>query len=381
MASTEQRSGFRLPWASEPRPGSDIDAEATEMAEATPTPARGAPKWPAGDVKAAESSPDLEPEAAEASTEATEATEATNVGASPADPAPTAARARPVNPLVTGLVRAMRAASTAARQEAVDRFTSEAKARIEAIHAQSADEATELRKQSDAEIVEIRDWSKAEVTRVRETTDQRIADRRGRLEAQVEEHAARIERRIDRVQAAAAEFERRMDTFFERLLAEEDPARLAGLAESLPEPPSLDIDDLDADGAAAAEAEALANLGTADLDIADMDQAEMDVVGRLETFAGEHLDLEPPSSSTVAVVGLVSVASIAGFKRALAKTPGVRSVTVASGPTGDFIFSVAHEPKADLRAAVVALDGFGAVITSDVDGVLTVTASDPESTR
>ena len=385
MASTEQRTGFRLPWAPDARPSSGNDA---------PT-----------------SSPDsLAPgDGAIEATDLAEATEPTEAVPTPAVQAPAPSRAKAANSLVTGLVRAMHDASAAARQETEDRFAAEAKIRIEAIHAQSADEATELRKQADSEIVEIRDWSKAEVARIREATDQRIAERRGRLESQVEEHAARVEHRIERVRAAISEFERQMDTFFKELLAEEDPTRLAGLAESLPEPPSLDIDDLDGDapaaqvnvldagGAAAAEAEAMLDLGNAGMDAAETDQAdaiepvagtepadpteEIDVVRRLDTFAGDQVGLPEAVTSKVAVVGLVSVASIAGFKRALAKTHGVRSVAVASGPTGDFIFSVVHDAGTDLRPAVVGLEGFSTAITGDAEGVLTVTASDPDTSR
>jgi hypothetical protein len=54
-------------------------------------------------------------------------------------------------------------------------------------------------------------------------------------------------------------------------------------------------------------------------------------------------------------------------------------VTVASGPSGDFIFSVGHDPETDLRSIVPELDGFAAVVTGDADGVLTITATDPES--
>jgi hypothetical protein len=54
---------------------------------------------------------------------------------------------------------------------------------------------------------------------------------------------------------------------------------------------------------------------------------------------------------------------------------------VASGPTGDFVFTVTHESEADLRSAVPQLDGFAAVITGDADDVITVTATDPERTK
>jgi hypothetical protein len=294
----------------------------------------------------------------------------------------------------------MRDAATSARQETAARFADEAKARVESINAQAADEDAELRKQADTEIVEIRDWSKAEMARIREETDQRIAERKGHLESEIERHGARVEHRVERVQAAIDEFERQMETFFVHLLAEEDPARLAGLAEQLPDAPSLDLDDLDRDvptfpmaildarGAAAAEAEAEVFAGLDSSEDDDMvsstddevaELADDDVARRLDAFTIHTAPSTDTVTSQLAVVGLVSVASIAGFKRALAKTHGVRSVTVASGPSGDFLFSVSHDPETDLRSTVPTLDGFAAAITGDADGVLTVTATDPES--
>ena len=44
----------------------------------------------------------------------------------------------------------------------------------------------------------------------------------------------------------------------------------------------------------------------------------------------------------VIVTGLVSVASIASFKRHLGRVAGVQSVGVSSGPDGEFVFAVGH---------------------------------------
>ncbi|MCI0581488.1 MAG: hypothetical protein L0227_01110 [Chloroflexi bacterium] len=441
MATTEQRTGFRLPWAAEARPGASSDAktppdpdsppvaedetiadpttpEATEMQEATTDPR--SMSWPESDSRADD---DPMPD--------TPAESPARVAI--ADPSP--ARPRRENLLVTGLVRAMRDAAVAAREETAARFADEAKSRVESIHTRAAEEAAELRKQAETEIVEIRDWSKAEMARIREETDQRIAGRKQHLESEIERHGAHVEHLIERVEGAVADFERQMEGFFVQLMAEDDPARLAGLAEQLPEAPSLDLDDLDravanrvvpdeayaegahvdrapdadadgtpaegtfadaaepafptdildANGAAAAEAAASADLDASDEDdmIAlpgDEENAipDDDVARRLDAFTVKASAADT-TTSQLAVVGLVSVASIAGFKRALAKTQGVRSVTVASGPSGDFIFTVGHDPETELRSIVPALDGFSAVITGDADGVLTVTASDPES--
>jgi hypothetical protein len=397
MTTSEQRTGFRLPWASEPRPATPTDdqgepageaeaaaegvttendgtVETTDMPETTSTPDPASVAWPAADA-AAEPSPEA------------------------VAPGVPASRPRRDNLLVAGLVRAMREAATSARHEAATRFGEEAKAHVEALRARAVDEAAELRHRADAEVATIREWSKAEMARVREETDRQIAARKLRLDSEVETHAARVEQKVERVQAAIAAFEGRMDAFFEQLLAEEDPARLAGLAEALPEPPALDLDavdeadppmasgTLDAFEAATAEAQAFTDLDGAE-DVlptvdapAEADRAMrggVDVVARLAALSGPAVVMAEAATSRIAVVGLVSVASIAGFKRAVARIAGVRSVTVASGPSGDFIFTVAHDPDTDLPPAVSALPGYAAVITSEADGVITVTASDPE---
>ena len=138
------------------------------------------------------------------------------------------------------LTKAMQTAAEAARADTLERFSAEAKAHIESIHASTADEATELRKKADDDIAGIREWSKNEIARIREETDERIAHRKDVLEREIEAHAAEIEERIERVQSRVTAFEGEMADFFERLLAEDDPTRFAAMAETLPEPPPFD---------------------------------------------------------------------------------------------------------------------------------------------
>jgi hypothetical protein len=85
------------------------------------------------------------------------------------------------------------------------------------------------------------------------------------------------------------------------------------------------------------------------------------------------------TTTRVVVTGLVSVASIAGFKRQLSRVAGVQSVGVSSGPDGEFLFSVNHDSSIVLRDAVTTLPGFGARVTAEADGELTVSAKDPET--
>ena len=100
-------------------------------------------------------------------------------------------------------------------------------------------------------------------------------------------------------------------------------------------------------------------------------------------LAGLVPDVETPATEAhntrVVVTGLVSVASIAGFKRQLSRVAGVQSVGVSSGPDGEFLFAVSHDADIVLKDAVTTLPGFGARVTAEADGELTVTARDPES--
>jgi hypothetical protein len=56
----------------------------------------------------------------------------------------------------------------------------------------------------------------------------------------------------------------------------------------------------------------------------------------------------------------------------------MRHVGVSSGPDGEFLFLVQHDPGVSLRDVIPTLPGFQARITGDDDGVVTVSARDPE---
>ena len=85
----------------------------------------------------------------------------------------------------------------------------------------------------------MREWSKAEIARIREETDARIVARKSALDGEMDAFAAVIEARVERVNKTVAEFEAEMSEFFERLLAEQDPTRIATMAQAMPDPPDL----------------------------------------------------------------------------------------------------------------------------------------------
>ena len=165
-----------------------------------------------------------------------------------------ATRTSRTNPLVAGLVKAMREAALASREESTGRLNGDATAQTELLREAGTTRAAELRKRADEDIAGIRDWSKSEIARIKQETDTRIEARRSELEEQTQQHEANVERQVERVKNTVAAYELEMDRFFEKLLAENDPAKVAALAEQAPDAPDLAA-ELDADEAPVAEAD------------------------------------------------------------------------------------------------------------------------------
>jgi hypothetical protein len=488
MAQTDARPGFRLPWNSERSNSEQTDIDETAQTETVD----GASGWPTSDETA--------------STETSETTAGSEVAVADSPeptgtPAPAAATApRRSTKFMVDLSKAMQAAAEEARTRTLAQFETDAKGHIEEIQGRLTSETTELRRKADDDVAAHREWSKLEIARIREETEGRISARKSLLESEIATHAAQIEREVQIVQGRVGEFEAEMAAFFERLLAEDDPSRIASMAERLPEPPPFDtvtesavaalaeapVDEsaevasdeavadetatetagettaeeketaavaegetstdtsegtaftgqdvpegfeIDREAAfaavqAAAEAAASAEVATdaanraedlADLTMGmigshDGDATESPDFGAAEAEAAASVDndgdeiteigdddlaarlagLVPGKSSAkvhatessatqVIVTGLVSVASIASFKRHLGRVSGVQSVGVSSGPDGEFVFAVHHSADVVLRDAIPSLPSFQARVTNAADGVLNVTAHDPES--
>jgi hypothetical protein len=419
MSSTPKR-GFRLPWAGErPEDGAPVDT----LDQATLEARTGAAREELGegpfrpDADAQEPTTDAAPAATDVPDKTSEAAmmdadaNPTESAAAPPEDAhastgawPTSDRrgpdrpfaerpARPGadlvvprrdNPLVAGLVKAMREAAIASREETTARLAAEAAARIEAIRTRATTEATGLRKRADDDVAAIREWSKAEMARVRQETDNRIEARKAELAAETGRHAASVDRLVDQVQSTVSSFEADMDRFFTDLLAEADPARLATLAEQAPNPPDLRGDGpaatdfmdaptpgLEADVAAEAEAEASEGL---DASASDAWPTAVLAAARRHDPIANPADANGPDSTRLLVSGLTSVAGISAFKGALGQLAGVRSVSVSSGAKGVFVFAVSHDPGVDLDSGVAGLPGFAAQITDATDDGFTVVA-------
>lgn len=432
--SSSQKRGFRLPWGSE-RPDDGTAAETLDPALRDPFPGADGDDLGEGPFRVTEGGHDTTTDAAPAAADEHEQSpeaammdadaQRTESTAAPPDeldqprggwpatdrrgpdrpfttPAPEVRMPRRDNPLVAGLVKAMREAAVASREETTARLAAEASARVEAIRARATTEAAGLRKRADDDVTAIREWSKAEMARVRQETENRIEARKAELASETERHAASVDRLVDEVQTTVSAFEADMDRFFTQLLAESDPARLATLAEQAPDPPDLrgdgpaatDLMDepeapaatavegadeaptagLEADAAAEAEAEATEGLDPSAS--AEWPTAVLAAARRVDPVASPA-DANGPDSTRLLVSGLTSVAGISAFKGALAQLRGVRAVSVSSGEKGVFVFTVSHDPGVDLDSGVASLIGFSAKVTDATDDGFTVAAHEP----
>jgi hypothetical protein len=298
------------------------------------------------------------------------------------------AGARLPNRFMADLTQAMRSTAETARQGTVEQCQADAKAYTEQLHSRTDDEAASLRKAAEADVSAIRDWSKAEMERIRVETEQRIARRRELLEQELQEYNAAIELEIERVQKRVSAFEGEVAQFFEQLLQEADPTVFASMAAQMPDPPVFSVSDRSGSTAdLRARREQImrpaANVAIAAPTGANGTQPANASGGEAAAAAVATTKPAPKAatveSTQVVVVGLVSVASIATFKRQLGRLPGVKSVGVSSGPDGEFIFTVGHNSDTSLSSLIPTLPTFQARVVSEREGVLNVSAHDPEA--
>lgn len=296
--------------------------------------------------------------------------------------------ARHPNRFLADLTQAMRATAETARQATIEQCHTDATTYTEQLHARTDDEAGSLRKAAEADVSAIRDWSKAEVERIRVETEQRIARRRELLEQELQEYNSAIDLEVGRVQKRVEAFESEVAQFFEQLLQEADPTVFASMAAQMPNPPTFDEAD---HGSLAVDLKARREqiMRPTSITVSEpvpgngVPAAPEETVEEAPEPVQEAEASAPKSgnadSTQVIVVGLVSVASIATFKRQLGRLPGVKNVGVSSGPDGEFIFTVGHNQDTQLSTLIPTLPQFQARVVSERDGLLNVSAHDPEA--
>jgi hypothetical protein len=148
-------------------------------------------------------------------------------------------RPDPTRGFLTELTAAMRGAAERERERISGEVDAATEAHVERIRGRAATEAAELRRLAEEDIDGFHAWSKEEIVRIREETEQKIGTRREELQSYLIRHAAIIDGEVGHVEGAVREYRSELDRFFERLVAESDPAGFARMADEMPAPPDL----------------------------------------------------------------------------------------------------------------------------------------------
>jgi hypothetical protein len=387
MATTDTRTGFRLPWSTDRTASREASAETTEeLAAGSPTtdveegatPAQHevetSPQDAAGDgVQGQEDAPVtiLAPDTAPFHAQADAPTPAPELAGTAehataderafGDPPVGTPQRRPTK-FLADLTRAMQAAAEQARAATLEQFRGEGTAVIEQIRARSATGATELRRHADEDITTVKEWSKAEIARIREETDRRMGMRREQLEGQLERHAALVEHEVEKVRGRLGAFEAEMGQFFDDLAGEDDPAVFAARAANLPEPPSFD--DIDDDALTALLREP--GLGVPDpviADVAPVAEAALEPAV-LEPEPAETITQDEPAASAdvapaddEAVMAAIQAAAEAAAALETTELPAdpAAEVETAEVAAPDAPAAEQHDDQVDPRLAMLGL--------------------------
>ncbi len=243
MATTDTRSGFRLPWSSDrshdTAPETPADAATPAEQPAAEAPADASVAWPSSDLNArlgldAHPRPaDPTPAPAEGEIQEPVMVDAATVPQAPAAP-------RKPSKLMAELSAAIRATAETARAQALSQLESDVASVVEQIRVGAKEGESDLRVRADEDIARIKDWSRSEIARIKAETEHKVDARKLGLDEELAAHAAAIEHRVGEVEGTATAYRTEMDAYAERLGEEDDPARLATMAESMPEAPALD---------------------------------------------------------------------------------------------------------------------------------------------
>lgn len=219
------------------------------------------------------------------------------------------------------LLDAMRETAERSRMAALAGARAEADRLVEEARRRSAAESEELERRADEGAAAITAWHATELARLRAEADQRLAEHQ---EQQVHASATQREatqRRILAIQAQLAEFEAVLARFFTELERIDDPATFVAAAARMPATPRLEPTEA-TEPAAAAPASGPGGSVT----------------------------------TSVAVAGHESFGAVTSVKQALERVPGIVSVELGLGESGEFVLTATHDPALDLRGAI---DGLG----------------------
>ncbi len=286
------------------------------------------------------------------------------------------------------LIDAMRRVVESSRDGTLAELRAAADAETGQLDARRSEREAALRERSELDINGIGLWERAEIERIRGDAVRKVAARRSQLDQELAELTASSDAERAALWERADAYEREMALFMEELSGVTDPAAFAAAAGRMPtapphprgvaagSPPAATSPAAPTSAAAATgpETAAPAQRGSAV-------PAEWTAPALAERLAAlnHQLGREPESiaaesegaATSIEVRGLGSFGAITSFKQSLERVRGIRSVALALGPSGDFVYTAVHPSDFDVAAAIRTIEGEGVQIERD-NGTLRV---------
>ena len=324
-----------------------------------------------------------------------------------------AASARPE--FQVSLIDAMRRVVESSRDGTLAELRSVADSETGQLDARRAEREAALRERSELDINGIGLWERTEIERIRGEAVRKVAARRGQLDQELAELTASSDAERAALWERADAYEREMALFMDELAGVTDPAAFAAAAGRMPtaplyprggatrgaigvpaatsspaagasptpisSPAASETQPGVASAAAAAVPETTAPETTAPPKRGSAVPTEWTAPALAERFAalnhqlgreGESAPSESEGAATaIEVHGLGSFGAITSFKQSLERVNGIRSVALALGPSGDFVYTAIHPSDFDVAAAIRTIEGEGVQIERD-NGTLRV---------
>lgn len=307
---------------------------------------------------------------------------AAQTATSPAE-APSPASAAPE--FLTSLIDAMRRVVEASRDSKLAELKATADAETGQLDARRTEREAALRELSELDINGIGAWERSEIERIRGEAVSRVAARREQLDKELAELVASTEAERAALWGRADAYEQQVSTFMEELAGINDPTAFATAAGRMPSVPahvSPGTQVVTATTAAPREpaAETASAPGRPPNSGSPVPSqwtapAVADRLAALNQQLGRDADALVPQEAEVAtaieVQGLGSFGAITSLKQSLEKVSGIRSVALALGPSGDFVYTAVHPEGFDVAAAIRAIEGEAVQIDRD-NGTLRV---------
>lgn len=289
---------------------------------------------------------------------------------------------------LTSLIDAMRRVVEASRDSKLTELKAAADAQTGQLDAKRTEREAALRELSELDINGIGAWERSEIERIRAEAVSRVAARREQLDKELADLVASTEAERAALWGRADAYEKQVSTFMEELAGINDPTAFAAAAGRMPSVPAhagpgnqvptattavpATASEPGADGAPAPvppgkTESAVPSEWTA--------PALADRLAALNQQGGKDPIAIAPQEEEIAtaieVQGLGSFGAITSLKQSLEKVSGIRSVALALGPSGDFVYTAVHREGFDLAAAIRAIEGEAVQIDRD-NGTLRV---------